>query len=97
VAAGTVAFDRTLVRLGEGVDAVLDRFILPQGIDLLTVTIRSDPRAFAPPLWVGTEVTGDPRLGTSGLALTGIPDVGEVEVSDAAVEALLDLLDGPRP
>ena len=97
VAAGTVAFDRTPVRLGEDIHAVLDRFILPQGIDVITFTIHSDPRAFAPPLWVGTEVTGDPSLEASGLALTGTPGLGEVEVSDAAVEALLDLLEGFRP
>lgn len=97
VAAGTVAFDRTPVRLGEEIDAVLDRFILPQGIDLLTIKIHSDPRAFAPPLWVGTEVTGDPSLETSGLALTGIPTLEEVEVSNAAVEALLDTLEGSHP
>ncbi len=96
VAAGTVAFDRTPIRLGEGVDAVLDRFILPQGIDLIAIKIHSDPRAFAPPLWVGAEVTGDPSLETSGLALAGIPTLGEVEVSNAAIEALLDLLEGSR-
>ena len=59
VAAGTVAFDRTSLPLGRGVEGVLDRFIMPQGLDLLAVTITGDPRTFAPPLWLGPEVTGD--------------------------------------
>jgi CYTH domain-containing protein len=53
VAAGTIAFDRTAVSLGRSVEGVLDRYILPQGLDLLTVAIPGDPRTFAPLLWLG--------------------------------------------
>jgi CYTH domain-containing protein len=96
VAAGIVVFDRTPVRLGAAISGVLDRFIRPGGLDRVTINIHSDPRTFTPPLWVGTEVTGDPSFETSGLALIGIPPAGELEVSNAAVEALLNVLEEPR-
>jgi hypothetical protein len=38
VAAGTVAYDRISVALGGDLEASLDRFIMPRGLDLLTVT-----------------------------------------------------------
>lgn len=97
VAAGTVAFDRTLLPLGGEVEAVLDRFIIPQGLDLLTVGIASEPQAFAPLEWFGTEVTGDEAYETSTLALEGLPAFEEVEVTNAAFEALLDTLEGRSP
>ncbi len=95
VAAGTVAFDRTALALGHGADAVLDRFIMPQGLDLLTVTITGDPRTFTPPLWLGPEVTGDPAFEVRELAISGPPAVEEVEVTSATLEALLDTLGSP--
>jgi hypothetical protein len=94
-AAGIVGFDRIPVRLGQTISGVLDRFIRPGGIDRVTLNIHSERRAFAPPLWAGTEVTGDPSFETSGLALIGIPPLGELEVSNAAVEALLNMLEEP--
>jgi CYTH domain-containing protein len=95
-AAGIVVLDRTPVRLGAAISGVLDRFVRPGGVDRVTINIHSDPRAFAPPLWAGTDVTGDPSYETSGLALIGIPPLRELEVSNAAVEALLNVLDEPR-
>jgi CYTH domain-containing protein len=94
VAAGTVAFDRIELRLGHGAEAALDRFVHPSGLDLLTLTLSSDPRLFAPPLWVGREVTADPAFEVSQLALQGIPSIEETEVSNVALETLLDFLDG---
>jgi hypothetical protein len=99
VAAGTVAFDRTAITLGRGMEGVLDRYILPQGLDLLSVTITGDVRLFAPPLWLGPEVTDDTAFEARELAINGLPAVEEVEVTNAALEALLDTLEmgGLRP
>jgi CYTH domain-containing protein len=94
VAAGTVALDRTELRLGHGVDAALDGFVLPGGLDLVTVTISSDPRFFAPPLWLGREVSGDSDFDVARLALEGLPAVEEREISNVALETLLDYLEG---
>ncbi len=95
VAAGTVAFDRTVLPLGRGVEGVLDRFILPQGLDLLSVTLTGDPSTFAPPLWLGPEVTGDVAFEARELAISGLPTVEGIEVTNAALEALLDTLGSP--
>ena len=99
VAAGTVAFDRTAVSLGRGMEGVLDRYILPEGLDLLSVTITGDIRLFAPPLWLGREVTSEEAFEARELAINGLPVVEEVEVTNAALEALLDTLEmrGLRP
>jgi CYTH domain-containing protein len=94
VATGTVAFDRIALALGGGADAVLDRFILPQELDLISVTISGDPRLFAPPLWLGPEVTGEPAFAARELALSGLPAFEDVRVSNMALETLLDTLDG---
>jgi CYTH domain-containing protein len=94
VAAGTIAFDRTSLHLGGGVEGVLDRFILPQGLDLLTITIPGDPWTFAPLLWLGPEVSGDVAFEARELAISGLPAVEEVEVTNSALEALLDTLEG---
>ena len=94
VAPGRVAFDRTDVPLGLGAEGWLDRFIVPSGLDLLTVNLTSDPRLFAPALWFGREVTDDPQFETGPLALIGPPDIGAGEVSNDALEALLDWIEG---
>jgi hypothetical protein len=47
-----------------------------------------------PPVWVGPDVSGDPSFDKATIALQGAPEVGEPEISNAALEALLDLLEG---
>jgi CYTH domain-containing protein len=94
VATGTVAFDRIALALGGGADAVLDRFILPQELDLISVTVSGDPRLFAPPPWLAPEVTGEPAFAARELAISGLPAFEEVRVSNVALETLLDTLEG---
>ncbi len=94
VAAGTVAYDRVSLALGGDIEAALDRFIVPRGLDLLTVTIASDPYGFEPLPWFGLEVTDEPAFAALGLALDGAPNIDAMEPSNAALEALLDTLDG---
>ena len=94
MAAGVVAYDRTEVPLGVGAQGLLDRFVVPSGIDVLSVTIVSDPRLFAPPLWFGQEVTDYPEFEPSHLATAGLPNNPEPEISNTALEALLDWVEG---
>ncbi len=97
VAAGIIAFDRTTLSLGGDIDALLDRFITPEGLDILTVTTLRDPHAFAPLPWFGLEVTDEPAFAATGLALSGAPLIEPMEPSDAALNALLDALEGHIP
>jgi hypothetical protein len=47
-----------------------------------------------PPLpWVGPEVSAQPAYQRRRLALDGAPDASEVDVSNAALASLLDLLE----
>ena len=94
VAAGIIVFERTSLSLGGDIHAVLDRFIMPEGLHILTVTIPRDPHAFAPLPWFGLEVTDEPAFAATGLALSGPPRIEEIEPSDTALNALLDTLEG---
>lgn len=94
VAAGMIVFDRTALSLGGDIEAILDRFITPEGLDILTVIIPRDPHAFAPLPWFGLEVTDEPAFAATGLALGGAPRIDPMEPSDAALNALLDALEG---
>ena len=93
VAAGTVAFDRVVIELGGGRKALLDRFLLPRGIDVLTTTREERAEAHLPE-WFGAEVTDRPEFETASLAVNGIPSHAEVEITGKGLEALLDILQG---
>jgi CYTH domain-containing protein len=94
VAPGRVAFDRTELPLGLSAEGWLDRFVVPSGLDLLTVSTGSDPRHFAPPLWVGREVTDEPNFENAHLALSEIGAVDSGEVSNQGLEAFIDWIEG---
>ena len=93
VAAGTIVFDRTSLSLGGDIEALLDRFIMPDGLDLLTVALPTNPHVFAPLPWFGLEVTDEPAFETSDLALGGAPRIEPMEPSGVGLDALLDALD----
>jgi CYTH domain-containing protein len=93
VAAGTVAYDRTILALAGADEASLDRFIVPSGLDLVTVTTPADSHALAPLPWFGLEVTDEPAFASMALALDGAPRVNVMEPSNGALEALLDALE----
>jgi CYTH domain-containing protein len=94
VAPGRVAFDRTVLPLGLGAEGWLDRLIVPSGLDVITVTISSDPRLFVPPLWFGQEVTGNTDFENGQIALNGLTSARPGEVSNEALEGLLDWVEG---
>ncbi len=95
VAQGKIAFARGTVGLPGGREVFVDRFMIPTRIDLLTVAIPEGerPEGFQPPAWFGREVTGDPAFEANAIAINGVPEVGDISVSNSALESLLDALE----
>src|SRR5215212_2216508 len=95
VCIGQVGFECTLVPLGANQHALLQRFIAPGSLDLLTVEFedRGDASAFIPPAWFGPEVTQDAAYDRGALARAGVPASEEIPVSNAMLEELLDRLE----
>lgn len=96
VCAGQIAYRRTHVRIGPGLDAFLDRFEHPGALDLLAVEF-DDPttaEAFEVPGWFGPEVTADPQYHRGALAVQSLPEHVLIEVDNASVIALVDTLEG---
>jgi CYTH domain-containing protein len=85
--------------------ATIQRVVTPAPLDLISMAFRDDKmaRKFQPPVWFGPEVSADPSYRPRSLALAGRPAVPEVEVTNAALNSLLDALDHrdqeaePRP
>src|SRR5215213_9320830 len=59
VCVGRVGYERTTVQLPDGKEGVLDRFIVPGLLDVLTVEFAQEEGtdAFTLPAWFGPEVT----------------------------------------
>jgi CYTH domain-containing protein len=95
VCSGKIAYDRSRLPIGAR-EVFLDRFMTPGPFDLLSVCFEEpdDAEAFAAPAWFGPEVTDDPAYQKKSIALGGVPRLGEAPLSDAALDALLDALDG---
>ncbi|MBQ0819551.1 MULTISPECIES: hypothetical protein [Microvirga] len=93
LAAGRVEY--LSISLNIGLETVaLRRFVKPGPLDLITVTAEpSKPtHMFQPLAWFGPEVTGDSAYQTRSIALSGLPSALEVEITDAALNSLLDIL-----
>jgi len=75
--------------------AILHRLNSPGPLDLITIVFKQDKaaRKFQPPAWFGPEVTHDPTYQIRAIAVAGLPSSAEVEVTDAALHSLLDILD----
>jgi hypothetical protein len=72
------------------------RFLTPGPLGLITVTFEHSKQArkFQPLAWFGHEDTGDPAYQGRSMALSGLPSAPEVEITDAALNSLLDTLEG---
>lgn len=94
-AAGRVEFRRSRLP-SSGHDALVDRLSVPGALDIVSVEFATTEQAvaFAPPAWFGTEVTEDDRYSRRSIALSGLPHEAEAVVSDAALHALLDAIEG---
>jgi hypothetical protein len=93
--AGQVEYLEVSLTIGSQT-AMLRRFLTPRSLDLLTVTLEHGKRArkFQPLAWFGSEVTGDPAYQGRTMALNGVSSVPEVEITDTALNSLLDALEG---
>jgi CYTH domain-containing protein len=97
VCPGTVVFERSRVPLRDR-EAVIDRFMTPTALDVVSVDFatKAEADAFLPPIWFGTEVTGDDSYTGRAIAIAGRPRAPEVPLSNSALETVLDLLES-RP
>ena len=95
VPSGHVAYDRFVVPVAEDRTAMLDRLVEPEPFELLTAAFdtREDAERFAAPAWFGREVTDDVEFTTASIAL-GAKPFSDEEVSERALNALLDVFEG---
>ena len=98
VCAGEVDYTRTALPIGEG-HALVDEIIRPRVLHLVTVEFASEgeARGFRPLEWFGPEVTADPRYTNQSIALRGLDEAPEIPLSDAALNSLIDTLEGRFP
>ncbi|WP_262300054.1 hypothetical protein [Microvirga sesbaniae] len=95
---GEVDYTRTVLPIGKG-HALIDEISRPRVLHLVTVEFASDEQArgFRPLRWFGPEVTADRRYTNQSIALRGFEEAPEIPLSDAALNSLLDTLDGSFP
>lgn len=99
VCTGKVAYGRTSVPLAGAREAWADHLVMPGHVDLLTLTFDSeaDAETFRALPWFGPEVTTDLAYERRSIALDGVPQADEVPLSNAALNALLDVLEDRAP
>jgi len=95
VCAHKVGFQCTIVRLRGGRQALLQRFVAPAALDLLSVELaeEEDADGFDPPVWFGPEVTRNPDYDRGSLARAGVPAQPDVPLSNGMLDELLDVLE----
>jgi CYTH domain-containing protein len=96
VCPGKAAYDRTTIS-ASGREIAIDRYVSPGALDLVTVVFddKDQATAFPVPAWFAREVTDDAAFERSALAIQGVPSTGEMSLSNAALDAVLDLIE-PR-
>ena len=94
VCPGTVIYERSRLTLRDR-EAVVDRFMTPGPLDMVSVEFATahEADAFLPPVWFGSEVTGDESYTPRSMAMAGRPRAPEPPLSNAALETMLDLLE----
>src|SRR3954464_918281 len=94
VCAGKVGFECTIVPLRGGKQALLQRFVAPGSLDLLSVEFEEgeDANGFVPPAWFGPEVTQNAAYHRGSLARVGLPAPEEIPLSKAMLNDLLDTI-----
>jgi CYTH domain-containing protein len=98
VCAGEIDYTRAVLPIGEG-HALVDEIIRPRVLHLVTKEFDTteEARGFHPLDWFGPEVTNDPRATNQSIALRGLDEVPEIPLSDAALNSLIDTLEGRFP
>jgi len=100
VCAGTLVYHRALVPIGGGREAAICSYSVPASLHLIEVEFQDGKQAgaFVPPIWFGPDVSDDEGFDHTAMATAGLPKQPLVPLSDAAVNAVIDLLDfGGRP
>jgi CYTH domain-containing protein len=94
VSPGTVTFERSRVRMSHH-EALVDRFMAPGPLDLVTVEFatQDEADAFPPPAWFGAEMTSDESYTNRVIALVGLPEAPETTLTNAALDSALDLIE----
>jgi hypothetical protein len=93
VSKGQVEYLRTRLSIGAHEIQAL-QFVTPRPLDLVTVTSAPESGQDLPPLpWFGPEISAELAYQRRRLALDGAPDLWEVELTNAALNSLLDLLE----
>jgi CYTH domain-containing protein len=93
VSQGQVEYLRTRLSIGSHEIQVL-HFVRPSPLDLVAVAVPpEDEKAFHFLPWFGPEVSAEPAYQRRRLALEGAPEVPEVDVTNGALNHLLDLLE----
>jgi CYTH domain-containing protein len=98
VCAGEVDYSRTALPISDRY-ALIDQIVRPRVLHLITLEFATEAEAqvFQPLEWFGPEVTGDPRYTYHSIALEGLDEVSEISLSDAALNSLIDTLEGRFP
>jgi hypothetical protein len=93
VSQGQVEYVRNRLSNGSRGIQVL-HVVRPSPLDLVALALAPEGEQDVPPLpWFGPEVSAEPAYQRRRLALDGAPEAPEVDVSNAALNSLLDLLD----
>ena len=95
VSEGKIGYRRSQLRIGIDVDAMLDRFEQPAGLDLVVLQFANQNEAdgFSPLPWLGPEVTSEDRFSRRMLAVAGAPIGEAVEASNRSLIALVEMLE----
>jgi CYTH domain-containing protein len=95
VCTGKAGFERTSIRLPDGREAVLDHFVAPGLLDVVSVEFAEAEAstAFIPPAWFGPEVTHDAAYRNGALAREGLPAAAAFPLSSPMLDDLLTALD----
>jgi hypothetical protein len=89
--AGQVEYVQTDLSVGT-TRIVLQHVIRPSALDLVVVE-PEDGRDFHPLPWLGPDMSGDPAYQAQRMALGISPDLPEVELTNEALNSLLDVLE----
>lgn len=92
---GQISFEQLPLPLPGQEPVLLVRYLEPGPLAVLTVTFDDQRHAdgYQPPLWFGTEVTGEYPYERRYMALNGLPALAEEALSNGQLDAVLDLLD----
>jgi hypothetical protein len=94
-AAGKIVYERSRLRLGGAVEAMVDHFLVPGSLDLVQVTFDGPEAAaaFEPPVWFGQDISEVKNCDNQAIALHSLSLAIEVPVSDDVLNAVLDALE----